>query len=108
MDMLNTINKIDFILDNIYNREYNIFDGIVEILPDINHIFTEFIELIPQLNSVGMDVRMEIVVEQLNELMIAISNKNFISIFDILGYEIKDTILFYYEILNIMNENKGE
>lgn len=104
MTISELINEIDDIIKNLYNFDVNIYEKIGGILPEINARYTEFIELIPRLNEIGMDISMDIVVGQLSNLSSAIEMKDKVELYDTFKYEIIDTLGYYNEILNIMNE----
>lgn len=96
--------KIDYIIDNIYSREVNIYEEIKNIIPGINKQYENLIVLIPSLIEIGVEISVEGVISQLRALLTAVEQKNKVSIYDVLKYEIKDTIEFYEEIITTMSE----
>ena len=102
MTILELTERIKKIADNIYGRN-NIYSEISRIIPEIQKHYLDFITLIPQLNNIGMDISETGVVSQLNNLLTAIDTKDRLKLFDILFYEIIDTLLFYNEINEVIN-----
>ena len=104
MNINELIIKISDITENIFKKEYNIYDNVKKIIPDIQKTYQEFIELIPGLNSIGMEIDMEVILQQLKNLSESIAGRDKVMLFDSLNYEIKDTLALYAEIKNIMEQ----
>lgn len=102
--MQEIIKKIEYICDNIYNNNVNIYKEINDFIPKLNSIYEEFIALVPGLNSVGLDISIDGLIQQLGALLSAIEKQDKVCLYDTLNYEIKDTILYYQEINNILNQ----
>lgn len=100
----NLIEKLNFIIENLYNNELNIYKEIQEIIAPINDIYVEFVSIIPKLNNIGVNIDSNGVINQLKKMMDGIEKKDKVILFDSLNYEIKDTIEYYDEILKITNE----
>lgn len=102
------IEKINFIIENLYNNEINIYLEIKEIITSINDVYVDFVSIIPKLNNIGVNIDSNGVINQLKKMMDGIEKKDKVLIYDSLNYEIKDTIQYYSEILEIMNEGKAD
>lgn len=102
MQIKELIVNLDSIIDNLYNTKINIYQEINKIFPDINRIYTDFMELIPKLNEIGMDISKDGIVSQISDFATALETQDKVGMYDSLNFEIKDTLLFYEEILGIM------
>lgn len=98
------IDKMNYIIENLYNTEINIYKEIQGIIAPINDIYVEFVSIIPKLNNIGINIDSNGVINQLKKMMDGIEKKDKVLLFDSLNYEIKDTLEYYGEILKIMNE----
>lgn len=96
--------QINYMTGNIYNGDFNIYSDLEKILPHIEKYYREFIELIPQLNNIGMEIDMKTLVNQIKTLSAALEKRDSIIIFDTLRYEVKDTLRLYDEIKEIMEQ----
>ena len=96
--------KIDDILEGIFELNRDIFSEIQGMMLQINQVYEELLNIIPKLNGIGMEIDCNIVVEQLKRLMQGYNDRDKVLLFDNLGYEIKDTLLFFEDIIKIMNE----
>lgn len=102
MDIKELLVMVSDMTDNIFKQDYNIYDRVKEIIPDMQKAYKEFIELIPALNNIGMDIDINVVVGQLKNLLKSLENKDKAMMFDTLNYEIRDTLSLYNEIKEIM------
>lgn len=98
------IEEIDIMIEKIHNTEPDTYKLFSTLLAKISKIYKEFIEIIPKLNEIGMEISIEGVTSQLVTLAEAIKVYDKVEIYDCLKYEIRDTLIFYNEILTIMNE----
>ncbi len=101
MDIKELLVMVSDMTDNIFKQDYNIYDRVKKIIPDMQKAYKEFIELIPALNNIGMDIDI-VVVGQLKNLLKSLENKDKAMMFDTLNYEIRDTLSLYDEIKEIM------
>lgn len=97
------IARIDEFVMNIYSYDIGIYNTISELITDINYHYVDFIKLIPKLNEIGMNIDAEGITQQIVHLSDSIKYFDRIEIYDTLKYEIRDTLTFYNEILEIMN-----
>lgn len=102
MNIRELLNKISDITSNTFKQEYNIYDEVKNIIPDMQRIYKEFIELIPALNNIGMEIDINVPIMQLKNLLEALESRDKVMMFDTLNYEIKDTLSLYDEIKEIM------
>ncbi|MFQ9933208.1 MAG: hypothetical protein ACLRVQ_02100 [Lachnospiraceae bacterium] len=103
--------EIEEIIDNINKYTEHIFEGgfnegttLKKIAESIQKIYMEFITIIPSLNDMGMNINREIIVGQIRNITDSIKRKDTVLLFDTLRYEILDTLKFYNEIKNIMEQ----
>lgn len=90
--------------DNMFQDTYNVYMKFNEIFPYIRQYYQEFIELIPDLNRIGMEIDANKLLEQLRGLSDAIEKKDKVLLFDTLYYEIKDAMSLFGEIKEIMEQ----
>lgn len=70
-----------------------------EIINDNNIVFTEFIKMIPKLQQLGVDIPMDVILQQLKNLVEAFEYRDSMLLDDTLRYEINDSLQVYLEIL---------
>ena len=99
------IDKIDKIIDELFLEENRSFVLFNEISGDIRKIYEEFIDLIPSLNSIGMDFDIKSVMDEIVDVNDAIEHKDKVKLFDVLKYRVGKTISIYGEIKAIMEQN---
>ena len=99
------IDKIDNIIDELFLEENRSFVLFNEIAGDIRKIYEEFIDLIPSLNSIGMDFDIKSVMDEIVDVNDAIEHEDKVKLFDVLKYRIVRTISIYGEIKAIMEQN---
>lgn len=104
MDVKELITKVTDLTENMFKQENNIYDNVRKIIPDMQNVYQVFIGLIPSLNSIGMEIDMEVILQQLKNLSLSIENRDKVMLFDTLNYEIKNTLLLYDEIKAIMEQ----
>ena len=64
-----------------------------------NVVFSEFIELIPKLKAYGVDIPMDVILQQLKNLIEAYEYNDAMLLADTLKYEINDSLQLYIEIM---------
>lgn len=99
------VNSIEKVNTEIYLGNYGkafIMTG--EMLKEISEIMQDLIKYIPTLAECGIDIPIEVVMQQLNNLMQAYENKDSMMLWDTLNYEIKDTFEYYIEIVKEFEE----
>lgn len=99
MEIKGTILCIDEIIDKLYRDERFAYTKISEIINEIRDEYSAFMTIIPELNKLGMNIDIQLLLVQLQNLSDAIETRNKVKIYDTLGFEIKDTLLLYDEIL---------
>ena len=105
MEIKEITDKINNIIDELFVKESQSFLLFNEISGDIRKIYEEFIDLIPRLNSIGMDFNIKSVMEEIVDVNDAIENEDKVKLFDVLKYRIVKTISIYGEIKEIMEQN---
>lgn len=103
MAILELSERIRKLSQSIYCTDVNIYSEIHKLIPEIQNYYLDFISLIPKLNEIGMNISHDGIISQLKNLLEAIANKDRVKLFDILSYEINDTLLFYNEIYEVIN-----
>lgn len=103
MEILSVINDMDEIIDNIYSDDAQLYMKINNIVRSISDLIYEFMNLIPSLNEIGMNISEDDILSQIKKLMYGIEKKDKVVIYDSIGFEIRDTLIFYNEIKKIMS-----
>ena len=98
------IEEIKNITENMFQNTCNVYMEFNNIFPYIRQYYQEFLELIPDLNEIGMEIDANKLVEQLRNLSDAIERKDKVLLFDTLYYEITDTMRLFNEIKEIMEQ----
>ena len=96
------IHDIDVYTEHIFEHE---FFGGVELKRMGEHlekVYMDFLNLIPSLNKIGMNIDKNLVLGQISNLTEAIKRKDLVLLFDTLRYEILDTLHFYCEVRELM------
>ena len=104
MDTDKVIKKIEEIAAKIYQKEYNVYAELATVIPLIDIIYQTFLQLIPQLNEIGMELDADGILFQLQNVVDAIDKRDTIRIYDSLVYEIRETLMLYREIETIMEQ----
>ena len=88
------------ICKSIYNGEDNkAFSENKETINKNNIVFTKFIEMTPKLQQLGVDIPMDVILQQLRNLVDAFEYRDSMLLVDTLKYEINDSLQLYLEIL---------
>lgn len=88
------------ICEKIYKgNDSKAFSESQETINNNNIVFTEFIEMIPKLQQLGVDIPMDIILQQLKNLVEAYEYRDSMLLLDTLRYEINDSLQLYLEIL---------
>lgn len=104
MTIQELIIEIKNLAENMFQNTYNVYMKFNDIFPYIRQYYQEFMELIPDLNRIGMEIDANRMLEQLRGLSDAIERKDKVMLFDALYYEITDTMGLYNEIKEIMEQ----
>ncbi|MCI5602813.1 MAG: hypothetical protein MR361_04880, partial [Clostridiales bacterium] len=72
---------------------------------ELTNILGEMLDGKEIFNKLGVEFPEEIVIQQINNLADAIENKDTILLADTLNYEIKNTLLFYIDVINELEKN---
>lgn len=106
MDISELVNGIKKTAGQMIAGDVGFAKSFQKLIPHLTVIYEAYIELIPALNEIGMDIDSQKVIGQIREVTDNISDMDKIRMFDLLYYEIPDTLLVYDEIRSIMNEEQ--
>ena len=81
------------------NKETEGYQAFNRLVPDINNAMTEFIELIPKLQTAGIDIPQDVILKQISNMAEGYEYRDNVLLADTLDYEILDTLQLYVEIL---------
>ena len=81
------------------NKETEGYQAFNRLVPDINNAMTEFIELIPKLQTAGIDIPQDVILMQISNMAEGYEYRDNVLLADTLDYEILDTLQLYVEIL---------
>lgn len=88
---------IDWIEAEPCSQSESDFPDMGDKLKEIIAIYTDFIEQLPELKYVGLDIEDELILQQVKNLNDAIQHKDLIELYDTLKYEVADTFRIYKE-----------
>lgn len=98
------VEKIDEIINKMFSEDYNIYVKIKECLGAVNEVYKELIVMAPELNRIGLNIDVNIVLQQLTNVSEAIESRDKVQLFDALKFEILPTLNLYREIREIMEQ----
>ncbi len=103
-EKIESINAMIREIDNIYmdicrTDSEKAYTALSKILTDIAGYMTEFMEKIPVLKQYSIDIPQEVLLSQLQNLLEAFENRDYVMMADTLHYEINDSLQFYVEIM---------
>lgn len=87
---------VKLLRQNKGNEAYNKFG---EMFGELNNAMLTFINAIPAINSMGLDIPTDVVISQLNNMVEGFQYKDNVLLADTLEYEIMETMKLYDEIL---------
>lgn len=93
------LRRIDDIIDKIWKNQREFNKELTSCIKDINEMMRSFIGRIEEFKNYGVDIPEDIILSQIKNLMNGYENKDSILLADTMEYEIKNTILFYNDIL---------
>lgn len=102
--MIESVKNILADIDNIYellceNNTTPAMKEVSRIMPELNNVIMKLISEIPYYRQLGVDLPEKVILEQLNNLLVAFEQKDTIMLADSLKYELADTLEVYKEIL---------
>lgn len=104
MKIIELIENVDDIIKEMFNKNCNVYIKMKDILVTITETYNEFIKIVPDLNNIGMEIDMEIILGQLRNMSEAIEKRDKVQLFDTLKYEVWSTLDLYREIRTIMEQ----
>lgn len=104
MNITEAIEKTDTLIKDIYKEDINFYEGFLEVYPCIKSSYEEFIGLLPKLNAIGIDIKQDRVLQDMRDLSEAIEKQDKVFLFDTLNYRVKETLGWYRQIKEIMEE----
>jgi len=100
--------QIDAIVDKIWKNQKNLNKELASCIKDINGILRDFIGRIEEFKNYGIEVPEDVILNQIKNLMNGYEEKDSILLADTMEYEIKNTILFYTDILNELEKEQKQ
>ncbi len=100
LNLENLISEIEkvYMLVGYGNRKEG-FDALTKLMPELSKNLGEFLDNAGKFSEMGIDIPEDVIVQQIHNLAEAIENKDSILLTDTLNYEIKNTLLFYIDII---------
>ena len=92
------IEEIENITTHMFATEQNVYHKIKVILSYINNICQMLLQILPDLKSMGVDLDSEYILQQLHSVVEAVEKNDEVLLFDVLTYEIKETLKLWIEI----------
>lgn len=103
MDILERNNcvleKLDSIVKKLWENTDNINSELIQCMKSLNEVLKEFIGRIDEFRGYGVEVPENIILTQMKNLMEGFEKGDSILLADTMEYEIRNTILFYNDIL---------
>lgn len=100
------LSELDQVVQGLWENDKDINKQLVACIKDINQILKEFMNRIKEFQSYGVDIPEEVVLTQMRNLMDGFENRDSVLLADTLEYEIKNTILFYNDILTELSKEQ--
>lgn len=104
MNITEVIEQIEKLTKNIFNEKINSYECFFKLYLYIKEYYDEFIKLLPDLNAIGVDIEMERLLQDMREMAEAIEKKDKVLLFDTLKYRVTETLGWYKQIKEIMEE----
>ena len=104
MKITELIENVNDIIKEMFNEDCNVYIKMKDILVTITETYNEFIKIVPDLNNIGMEINMDVILGQLSNMLDAIEKRDKVQLFDTLKYEILSTLDLYREIRTIMEQ----
>lgn len=104
MNVTEVMEKIDILTKEIYMKNINAYERFLELYPYIKLYYEEFLRLIPELNRIGLEIESERLVQDMRDISEAIEKKDKVLFFDTLTYRVSETLGWYRQIKEIMEE----
>ena len=98
------LDELDSVIESLYIDEKTGMEEFEKIVPKIQLIMGEFIQIVPALIEAGIDIPVDTLVGQIARLEEVIKNHDTVGIIDSLRYEIGDSVSIYKEIIVAMGE----
>lgn len=95
-------NLPDIIKNLIQGKEGEAYNLLSKNLNTLNYVMLSFINMIPTLNKMGLDISTEIITRQLKNVSDGCEFRDNILLADSLEYEIMESLQIYLEILGQM------
>ena len=102
-DILNKIDGIYILLCQGDKKEG--FEKLNDMMNELTNILGEILNSKEIFSKLEVEFPEEIVIQQINNLADAIEHKDTILLTDTLNYEIKNTLLFYIDVINELEKN---
>ncbi len=96
----NLISRIPEVVKHLrQNRDDRAYNAFGKIIIDLNAVMVTFINAIPSINQLGLDIPTDVVVAQLKNTSDGFEFRDNVLLADALEYEIMDSLKLYSEIL---------
>lgn len=100
------VDKIEQIHRYICYGESNIaFENVNGIIDDISNVLGELIENAEVFKQIDVEIPEDVIGQQVDNFAEAMECKDSVLLADTLNYEIKNTLLFYIDIINELEKN---
>lgn len=83
----------------LIKNDINALSELIKESQNITKVFTAFVGDAPELNSMGLDLPIDIISEQLSRYIEGIKNRDMMLLTDNVNFELLDTLKVYEEIL---------
>lgn len=102
------INMMDTCIQNLWESTGTGNKELISCIKKLNLILKEFTDRVPEFQKLGVDVPEDIILTQMKNLMTGFEKRDTILLADTMEYEIKNTLLFYNDILKELAKEQAE
>lgn len=100
------VEKMDKITEDIWKNKKGINEELISCIKEINAVMKEFIGRVEEFRGYGVDIPEDVILSQLRNLMDGFEQRDSILLADSMEYELKNTILFYNDILSELEKEQ--
>lgn len=100
LDLENIIREIESVYTLVcYGNRKEGFDTLTKLMPRLSLKLGEFLDSAEKFKNMGVDIPEDVIIQQIHNLAEALESRDSILLTDTLNYEIKNTLLFYIDII---------
>lgn len=102
------IDMMDTCIQNLWESSGAGNKELISCIKKLNLVLKEFTDRVPEFQKLGVDVPEDIILTQMKNLMTGFEKRDTVLLADTMEYEIKNTLLFYNDILKELAKEQAE